>query len=358
MERRILFCITCNAKYDVTAVAPGSRFLCKACRTTIRIPEYFGEAGKTSRELRPEEKEAEPEVVSADLVDAFAEAQDEIHGLSFTKMVGTGNDFVVVDACQEPLEDPARIARVLCDRRFGIGSDGLLLALPPEEGGDIRMRFFNPDGSEAEMCGNGLRCLAKYVHLHGQVKSRVMAVETKAGLRLAEILLDGDRVARVRIGLGQPVFEPSAVPVVADGDRAVDVPVESEGRSRRGTAVSLGNPHFVVLDPDVDALDLAAEGPWIETHPRFPRRTNVEFVQVVSRSIVKQRTWERGAGETLACGTGAGAVCAACHLLGKTDPRLTVRLRGGDLQVERSDSGEIFLEGPAEELFTGLWCPA
>jgi diaminopimelate epimerase len=219
------------------------------------------------------------------------------------------------------------------------------------------MRFFNPDGSEAEMCGNGLRCLAKYVHLHGQVKGRVMAVETPAGLRLAEILLEGDRVARVRIGLGPPVLEPSQVPILWEGDRALDVAVETDRGSFRGSAVSLGNPHFVVFHPDVDSVDLAAVGPRIETHPLFPKRTNVEFVQVLSPSLVKQRTWERGAGETQACGTGAGAVCAAGVLAGKTGSRITVQLRGGELQAERADSGEIFLEGPAEELFTGLWRP-
>jgi diaminopimelate epimerase len=356
MERRILFCTTCNAKFDVSSVGPGMRFLCKSCRTTIKVPDYFGAGDPAPKDLPADA--AAVEVISCDLIEEAPVGEDELAGLSFTKMVGTGNDFVVVDAFQQDLEQPSRAARSLCDRRFGVGADGLLLVLPPEEGGDVRMRFFNPDGSEAEMCGNGLRCLAKFAHLHGQVKGRVMAVETMAGLRLAEILLEGARVARVRIGLGLPALAPAEIPMLLEGDRAVDVPVEADGRTFRGTAVSLGNPHFVVFQPGVDALDLAVLGPPIEKHPLFPKRTNVEFVEVVTPSLVKQRTWERGAGETLACGTGAGAVCVAGTLLGKTEPRITVRLRGGDLQVERSESGEVFLEGPAEELYTGLWCPS
>jgi diaminopimelate epimerase len=354
MERRILFCTTCNAKYDVSSVGRGARFLCKSCRTTIQVPDHLGAGEPAPADAPPG---AAVEVISDDLIEEAPAEEDELVGLSFTKMVGTGNDFVVVDAFQQEIVDPPRAARILCDRRLGVGADGLLLVLPPQEGGDVRMRFFNPDGSEAEMCGNGLRCLAKYAHLHGQVKGRVMAVETKPGLRLAEILLEGMRVSRVRIGLGLPVLAPAQVPMLVKGDRAMDVPLEAAGRTFRGTAVSMGNPHFVVFQPGVDGLDLAVLGPPIERHPLFPNRTNVEFVEVVSPVLVKQRTWERGAGETLACGTGAGAVCVAGNLLGKTEPKITVRLRGGELQVERSESGEVFLEGPAEELYTGLWSP-
>lgn len=351
MDRRIIYCFSCNAKYDVSAVAPGSRFLCKTCQTTIKVPKDPG-AGKGAAD------EAEPfdlEVISADRVIESAEKGNEIQGLSFTKMVGTGNDFVLVDGFREVLENPEATARTLCDRRWGVGGDGLLILLPAGDS-HIRMRMFNPDGSEAEACGNGLRCLVKYAFDHGHVSERVLTVDTTAGVRKAEVTLEGDTVASVRVGMGFPSTLPADVPVAVEGDDALRVRLEAAGQSFEGTAVSMGNPHFVVFVSDVEAVDLEAVGPAIEGHPLFPNRTNVEFVEVVSREAVRQRTWERGAGETLACGSGASAVCVASSLLGKTERRIEVRLRGGELRLDWSESGKVFLEGPAREVYTGLWC--
>ncbi|MHC4600532.1 MAG: diaminopimelate epimerase [Planctomycetota bacterium] len=351
MDRRIIYCFSCNAKYDVSAVAAGSRFLCKTCQTTIKVPQDPGAMKEPAAEAEP----FDLEVISEDLVIESVEEGDEIQGLSFTKLVGTGNDFVLVDGFREVLEDPEATARTLCDRRWGVGGDGLLLLLPAGDS-DIRMRMFNPDGSEAEACGNGLRCLVKYAFDHGHVSQRVLTVDTLAGLRTAEVTLEGDTVASVRVGMGSPSTLPADVPVAVEGDEALRIRLDAAGRSFEGTAVSMGNPHFVILVPDVDGVDLAAVGPAIEGHALFPKRTNVEFVEVVSREAVRQRTWERGAGETLACGSGACAVCVASSLHGKTERRIEVRLKGGELRLDWSESGEVFLEGPAKEVYTGLWC--
>lgn len=351
MSRRIVYCITCNAKYDVSGVIPGSRFICKTCETTIRVPDLGDGFSDPLSESGPAQLEVMPE----DLILGGGQPADGFRGLSFTKLVGTGNDFLLVDCMREGLEEPGEAARMLCDRRFGAGADGLLLLLPTEKA-TVRMRMFNPDGSEAEACGNGLRCLVKYAFDHGHVKSPDLEVETAAGVRRAEIRAVDGVVGSVRVGMGRPLTKPAEIPVQAEGDQALSVTVEAAGRPVTGTAVSMGNPHFVVFVPDVDAVEVETLGPALETHPIFPRRTNVEFVQVCSSTAVRQRTWERGAGETLACGSGACAACVAGSLLGKTERRVTVSLRGGELDVDWTDLGEVFLEGPAQELFTGLWC--
>jgi diaminopimelate epimerase len=297
----------------------------------------------------------ELEIISEDLVLDSGGEGGEIQGLSFTKMVGTGNDFVLVDGFREVVTDPKWVATMLCDRRWGVGGDGLLLLLP-DEGSSIRMRMFNPDGSEAEACGNGLRCLVKYDFDHGHASGRTLAVHTMAGPRQAEVALENDLVISVRVGMGHPSTRPADVPVEFDGEDALKVRIEAAGRTFEGTALSMGNPHFVIFVPDVDGVDVLTFGPAIENHPIFPSRTNVEFVQVVSTSEVRQRTWERGAGETLACGSGACAVCVAASTHGKTERKIQVRLRGGDLGLDWTESGEVFLEGPAREVYTGLWC--
>lgn len=354
MGRWIIFCSSCNAKYDVSRVAPGARFLCKTCRIPVKVP-LAGPPDENGLVDAVEEDLPELDVISEDLVINDGSPEEEIKGLSFTKMVGTGNDFILVDGFREIVEDEAETARILCDRRLGVGADGVLLLLPGEEG-DVRMRMFNPDGSEAEACGNGLRCLVKYAFDHGHVSGKITVVETLAGLRMAEVHREGGVVTSVRVEMGAPVVDPAGVPVRDTASPFGRVRVEAGGRTFEGAAVSMGNPHFVIFVDDVDAMDLTAVGPAIENNPIFPNRTNVEFVEVVSSSRVRQRTWERGAGETLACGSGACATCVAGRLLSRTGAGVVVQLKGGDLLVDWEKSGEVFLEGPAEELFTGLWC--
>jgi len=350
MDRRIIYCRSCHAKYDVGRIPPGSRFLCKSCRNTLRVPR--DPEGTEAKGV----DEADLDVISKELILGDPpEEGDDLQGLSFIKMVGTGNDFILVDLVRDCLDAPERAAKSLCDRRFGAGADGLILLEKSDEE-DIRMRMFNPDGSEAEACGNGLRCLVKYAVDHGHVDGRVVSIDTKAGKRLAETQSEGGVVRRVRVGMGAPILEPGEIPVGAPGPGPAVFPVEAGGSTFEGVAISMGNPHFVIHVDAVDAVDLPAVGPRIEHHPRFPNRTNVEFVEVTSTGAVKQRTWERGAGETLACGSGACAVCVAGAILEKTARKVDISLRGGELRVEWAPSGEVFLEGPADEVFTGLWC--
>ncbi len=287
----------------------------------------------------------------------------EAPALPFAKMHGCGNDYVVVDAFHHPVEDPAALARAVCARRTGVGSDGLLLALPGERA-PLRMRMFNVDGSEAEMCGNGLRCLVKFALERGVVPwAEAGSVETGAGLLTWEVRATGReggrlRVDEVALGLGRPLLERGLVPMRGPAGRVVDEALDLGGRALSITAVSVGNPHAVTYVDDVDAVPLAELGPRVERHPAFPNRTNVEFVEVVSRGEVRQRTWERGCGETEACGTGACAVAVAGVLTGRTDREILVHLRGGDLHVaweEEPAGGRVTLRGPAVEVFEGGW---
>ena len=266
-------------------------------------------------------------------------------GLSFVKMQGAGNDYVLVNAIETPIGDPGPLARAVSDRHFGIGADGLIL-MQTSTAADVRMVMFNADGSRAEMCGNGLRLLAKLARDEGLVGSDEMTVETDAGLLPVALVREAGQVVGARVRMG--------VPRLPDG---LEQPIEARDRTFRMTAVDMGNPHAVIfLDEDLDAFDLAGYGAAIETAPRFPNRTNVEFVSVESRSRLRQRTWERGAGETLACGTGASAVGAAAVLTGRSDPTMTIALRGGDLAFEWDGEGtEIVLTGPAVEVFRGDW---
>jgi diaminopimelate epimerase len=275
--------------------------------------------------------------------------------LPFTKMHGCGNDYVVVDGFADEVDDPVALARVVCDRRFGVGADGLLLALP-STAADLRMRMFNVDGSEAEMCGNGLRCLVKLAVERGRVAPGPrLRVETGAGVLDVEVERDGPVVDEVTIDLGAPRLDRASIPMRGSGGRVVDEPLDVDGEGLRVTALSLGNPHVVAFVADVDAAPLERLGPRVEHHEAFPRRTNLELVEVLSRDEVRQRTWERGCGETLACGTGACAVAVAGALTGRTDRALLVHLRGGDLRVEWRDDDHVLLSGPAVEVFRGVW---
>jgi diaminopimelate epimerase len=277
--------------------------------------------------------------------------------MRFTKMEGAGNDYVYVDCFREPApEDPADLARKISDRHFGVGGDGLILMLPSEVA-DARMRMFNADGSEGEMCGNGVRCVAKYVYDHGLCRRPTLKVETSNGVLQLELHTQGGVVDRVRVNMGRPKLAAAEIPTTLPGEPVVDAPLDVGGRPLRVTAVSTGNPHCIVY---VDRLSddwVLGVGPELERHPAFPKRANVEFVEVVKPDEVRMRVWERGSGETLACGTGASAVCVAGVLTGRTARRIRAHLPGGVLELEWADDNQIYMTGPAVEVFSGEWTP-
>jgi diaminopimelate epimerase len=275
--------------------------------------------------------------------------------MEFYKFHGLGNDFVLIDARQMGERDWSALARAMCDRHFGVGGDGLLLVLPSERA-DFRMRMFNPDGSEAEMCGNGIRCFAKYLFDQGIHTSQNLRVETLAGIRRLRITADGDKACLIQAAMGAPIFQPEDIPVIAQGSPVIDLLLTVDGTELQVTCVSMGNPHAVAFIPyDPDEFLLERIGPLVEHHPLFPRRVNFEVVQVLGRHQAKARVWERGAGETLACGTGACAVAVAARLKGYTDQVLRLHLPGGWLTLEWVGSSEVLMTGPAEMVFRGEW---
>lgn len=274
--------------------------------------------------------------------------------MKFTKMHGTGNDYIYINGFEEKLENPSEAAVKLSDRRFGIGSDGLILILPSDVA-DCRMEMFNADGSIGKMCGNGIRCVAKYVYDRGLVKKDVLRVETRSGVKTLQLRVEDGKVASVRVNMGQPELDPEKIPVLFSKDRMVDEEVYTpSGNVWRVTCVSMGNPHAVIFVDDVEGLDLPAIGPEMEKHAMFPERANIEFVQVTGPHEVQMRVWERGSGETLACGTGACACAVASVLTGKTDRDVTVHLRGGDLHIFWDpDTDDVYMEGSAAFVFDG-----
>jgi len=278
--------------------------------------------------------------------------------MKFTKMHGAGNDYVYVDCFSESVRDPETLAREISDRNFGVGGDGLILIMPSGQA-DLRMRMFNADGSEAEMCGNGIRCVAKYAYDHGLVSGLSIRVETGAGILPLELFINSiDKVERVRVNMGEPGLKRSSLPMSGPPDsRVVDQELTILDRTFRMTCVSMGNPHCVIFVDDVANFPIERYGPAIETHALFPRRINVEFVEVISPGEVRQRTWERGAGETLACGTGSSAVTVAGLLTGRTRSPLLNHLTGGDLEMEWEGKGAVFMTGPAVEVFSGDYAP-
>lgn len=281
--------------------------------------------------------------------------------MRFTKMQGCGNDYVYVDCFRNPIpRDPGDLSRAVSDRHFGIGGDGLILICPSDKS-DARMRMFNADGSEAEMCGNGIRCVAKYVYDHGLVRKPRLTVETGRGVLTLDLELSGGLVRQVRVDMGEPILEAAMVPTTLPGNSsnrgaAVNVPLEVPGRTFAVTCVSMGNPHCIIyVDAITDEMVLGA-GPKVEKHPAFPRRTNVEFVKVNRRDDVTLRVWERGSGETLACGTGACAVAVAGVLTGRTQRRVMAHLPGGKLDLDWSEKdNHVYMTGPAVEVFSGEW---
>ena len=275
--------------------------------------------------------------------------------MEFTKMQGCGNDYVYVDLFKEKIENPAKLSSAVSDRHFGIGSDGLI-TIGPSETADFQMHIYNADGSEAEMCGNGVRCVAKYVYDHGLTDQTEITVETGAGIKTLLLTVENKKVSQVRVDMGEPILNPELIPVEADGDTVIDEKIYVDGKEWHMTCVSMGNPHAVVFVEDTDAFELEKYGPQFENHPRFPKRTNVEFVHVISRTEASMRVWERGSAETLACGTGTCASVMACILNHKTENKVLVHLRGGDLTIEYDPkSNHIFMTGPAVEVFHGTF---
>jgi len=274
--------------------------------------------------------------------------------MKFTKMHGAGNDYVYVNCFTERVDDPAAVAVTVSNRNFGIGSDGLILIMPSERA-DVRMRMFNSDGSESEMCGNGIRCVAKYAYDHGIVTKKEITAETGAGILTLQLFTgSAGKVEKVRVNMGAPRLTRGEIPMKGEpGEQVVNQPLNILHTVFSITCVSMGNPHCVIFIDDVASFQVEKYGPLIENHEMFPRRTNVEFVQVISPSEVRQRTWERGAGETLACGTGASAVCVAGVLNGLTERKILNHLSGGDLELEWSEAGPVFMTGPAVEVFSG-----
>jgi diaminopimelate epimerase len=269
--------------------------------------------------------------------------------MKFTKMHGAGNDYVYVDALRGKVADPSGLARSLSDRHTGVGSDGLILIAPSRKA-DFRMIMYNADGSEGSMCGNGIRCIGKYVFDRGLTKKREITVETRSGTVSLQLYPKNGRVERVTVDMGAPRPVPREFHVRADGVRTL---LKERVLDLEGSVVSMGNPHFVVVVPSTDQAPVLSMGPAIETHPDFPSRVNVEFVEILSRRHVRQRTWERGSGETLACGSGACAVAYALSAQSLTDPSLEIDLRGGTLKIEIGKDGHVYMTGPAVEVFTG-----
>jgi diaminopimelate epimerase len=278
-------------------------------------------------------------------------------------MHGIGNDYVYVDGFAEQVENPSKVAELVADRHFGIGGDGLILILPSETA-DVRMQMFNADGSEGEMCGNGIRCVAKYAYEHDLSKANPMRVETLRGILPIRLTLDGDRVAQATVDMEEPILGLPDVPVDAAKVAPTEHPdcyrirLAKSGQEYDAVFVSMGNPHAVMFVDDIAAIDLEHEGPEVEHHPAFPRRINAHWVQVHSRSEVTMRTWERGSGITLACGTGASAVGVAGVLAGLTERTVLIHLPGGDLTIEwRESDNHVYMTGPATEVFSGEWSP-
>ena len=277
----------------------------------------------------------------------------------FTKMHGLGNDYVYVDMRNERMADPVATARVVSDRHRGIGSDGLIL-IHPSDSADARMEMYNADGSRAQMCGNGIRCVAKFAVENGFAGGPTLWIDTDDGVKQAEVVSAGAGPTRVRIDMGKPQLAASSLPCTISGERVVDHPLmlrvdNGDSLEVRMTGVSMGNPHATVFVDNVEMFDLHRWGPLLENAPEFPERVNAHFVEVISRAHVRVRTWERGSGPTKACGTGACAVVVAGALTERCDRRATTTLPGGDLEIDWSDDDHVYMTGPAEEVFRGTW---
>ena len=274
--------------------------------------------------------------------------------MKFTKMHGLGNDYVYVNCFEEKIDNPPAVARFVSDRHFGIGSDGLIM-INPSKTADFEMEMYNADGSRGEMCGNGIRCVAKYVYDYGLTDKTQISVETLGGIKYLDLTVEDGKVSLVKVDMGKPELEADLIPIISEREQVIDEPIEVDGKEYHMTGVSMGNPHAVIYVDDVKGLDLEKIGPKFENHERFPKRINTEFVHCIDRQTVEMRVWERGSGETLACGTGACAVAVSSIFNNLTDTRVTVKLLGGDLQIEWDrEKDRVFMTGPATVVFDGV----
>ena len=274
--------------------------------------------------------------------------------MKFTKMHGLGNDYVYVNCFEEKIDNPPAVARFVSDRHFGIGSDGLIM-INPSKTADFEMEMYNADGSRGEMCGNGIRCVAKYVYDYGLTDKTQISVETLGGIKYLDLTVEDGKVSLVKVDMGKPELEADRIPIISEREQVIDEPIEVDGKEYHMTGVSMGNPHTVIYVDDVKGLDLEKIGPKFENHERFPKRINTEFVHCIDKQTLEMRVWERGSGETLACGTGACAVAVSSILNNLTDTQVTVKLLGGDLQIEWDrEKDRVFMTGPATVVFDGV----
>ena len=274
--------------------------------------------------------------------------------IKFTKMQGLGNDYVYMDAIHQKIENESSLAQFVSNRHFGIGSDGLILICKSDIA-DFTMRMFNSDGSEAEMCGNGIRCVGKFVYDKGLTDKTTVTIETLAGIKTLELNTKDGKVETVKVDMGEPILNPKEIPVISDEEPVKNLMLEAGGRKFKFTCVSMGNPHAITEVEDTEKFDVEKYGKVLEVDKAFPNKTNVEFIQIVDKNHVKMRVWERGAGETLACGTGACATAVACYLNGKTDRNVEVELLGGKLYIEwNEENNHIYMTGPAVTVFEGM----
>ena len=274
--------------------------------------------------------------------------------MKFTKMQGIGNDYIYVNCFEETVNDPERVSQIVSDRHFGIGGDGLVLIMPSDKA-DFRMRMFNADGSEGNMCGNATRCIGKFVYDNGLTDKTEITLETRSGIKYLTLYPENGKVKTVLVNMGKAILKPSDIPMKAEGDSFINKPMKVLGKDVFITAVSMGNPHAVTYVEDVDGLGLEKIGPEYENHPLFPERVNTEFIKVLDSHTIQMRVWERGSGETWACGTGACAAAVASVENGyfKRGEEITVKLRGGDLFITYEEDGTVLMRGPAETVFTG-----
>ena len=273
--------------------------------------------------------------------------------MKFTKMQGLGNDYIYVNGFQEEIKAPGEAAKRLSDRHFGVGADGLIL-IKPSQKADFTMEMYNADGSQGAMCGNGIRCVGKYVYDYGLTDQKEITVETKSGIKALRLTVQDGKVSQVEVDMGEPELAPEKIPVLLEGETVIGREVRVGEQTYRITCVSMGNPHCVTMVEEVQGLDLAKIGPAFENHAMFPDRVNTEFIRVLDRKNIEMRVWERGSGETLACGTGACAVAVACALIGWTEEEVTVHLLGGDLRIRWDrETNRVFMTGPAVTVFEG-----
>jgi diaminopimelate epimerase len=273
--------------------------------------------------------------------------------IKFTKMEGLGNDYVYMDAINQKIENRSELARFVSNRNLGIGSDGLIL-IEKSEVADFKMTMFNSDGSQAEMCGNGIRCVAKFVYDKGMTDKTTLKIETLAGIKILELNVEDGKVKTVRVDMGEPILEAEKIPVISTEKPVKNLILKAQDKEFRFTCVSMGNPHAITIVDDTESFDVKKYGEELEVNKAFPRRANVEFVQIVDKNTIKMRVWERGAGETLACGTGACATAVACNLNGLTDRKVTIKLLGGNLKIEwNAENNHVYMTGPATTVFEG-----